>query len=84
METRWLSAIIAKEISLILQSKEEIFINQAKYIRDLLKRFDMGNSKLLSNPITILTKLDGAKQGTPLDAKIIKAWLVLYLTIGRP
>ena len=38
--------------------KEGIFINQAKYIKKLLKKFGMENAKALSTPMNPSTKLD--------------------------
>ena len=42
----------------IKQSKEGIFINQAKYIKDLLKKFGMKDAKTLCTSMNTLTKLD--------------------------
>ncbi|RVW17202.1 hypothetical protein CK203_108857 [Vitis vinifera] len=38
----------------IKQLKEETFINQAKYIRDLLKRFNMEEAKTMKTPMSSL------------------------------
>ena len=35
-----------------------IFINQSKYIRDFLKRFDMKNVKFCATPMSTKLKLD--------------------------
>ena len=40
----------------IKQSKEEIFINQAKYFKDLLKKFGMEDAKTLCTSMNTLTK----------------------------
>nr|CAN80699.1 hypothetical protein VITISV_000889 [Vitis vinifera] len=42
----------------IKQLKEGTFINQAKYIRDLLKRFNMEEAKTMKTPMTSSIKLD--------------------------
>ncbi|KAL6330086.1 hypothetical protein AAG906_040004 [Vitis piasezkii] len=42
----------------IKQLKEETFINQAKYIRDLLKRFKMEEAKTMKTPMSSSIKLD--------------------------
>ena len=38
----------------IKQLKEGTFINQAKYIRDLLKRFDIEEAKTMKTPMSSL------------------------------
>ena len=40
------------------QTSDDTFINQVKYIKDLLKRFGMKNSKPYSIPMSTSTKLD--------------------------
>ena len=42
----------------IKQSKEGNFINQSKYIKDLLKRFELGNAKPIKTPMSSTMKLD--------------------------
>ncbi|RVW39153.1 hypothetical protein CK203_078179 [Vitis vinifera] len=42
----------------IKQLKEGTFINQAKYIRDLLKRFNMKEAKTMKTPMSSSIKLD--------------------------
>ncbi|KAL6322554.1 hypothetical protein AAG906_009863 [Vitis piasezkii] len=42
----------------IKQLKEGTFINQAKYIRDLLKRFNMEETKTMKTPMSSSIKLD--------------------------
>ena len=42
----------------VRQTKESTFINQTKYVKDLLKRFGMDNSKTYSTPMSTSTRLD--------------------------
>ena len=42
----------------ILQSRERIFINQEKYTRNLLEKFEMTNSMKLSVPMAVGTRLN--------------------------
>ncbi|RVW33129.1 Retrovirus-related Pol polyprotein from transposon RE1 [Vitis vinifera] len=42
----------------IKQLKEGTFIDQAKYIRDLLKRFNMEEAKTMKTPMSSSIKLD--------------------------
>ncbi|RVW36694.1 hypothetical protein CK203_116660 [Vitis vinifera] len=51
----------------IKQLKEGTFINQAKYIRDLLKRFNMEEAKTMKTPMSSSIKLDNDEKGFWLD-----------------
>ncbi|RVW64588.1 hypothetical protein CK203_048484 [Vitis vinifera] len=47
----------------IKQLKEGTFINQAKYIRDLLKMFNMEEAKTMKTPMSSSIKLDNDEKG---------------------
>ncbi|RVW35392.1 hypothetical protein CK203_077069 [Vitis vinifera] len=47
----------------IKQLKEGIFINKAKYIKDLLKRFNMEEAKVMKTPMSSSIKLDMDEKG---------------------
>lgn len=70
----------------IKQTKDEIFINQSKYCKELLKRFDMDTCKDIATPMGSRTYLDQDESRTPID--ITKYWgmigSLLYLTASRP
>ena len=51
----------------IKQLKEGTFINQAKYIKDLLKKFNLEEVKAKSTPKVSSIKLDMDKKGKPID-----------------
>ena len=51
----------------IKQLKDRIFINQAKYIKELLKKYNIENAKSISNPMAVNTKLDSDEKGNPVD-----------------
>ncbi|RVW86579.1 hypothetical protein CK203_045609 [Vitis vinifera] len=53
----------------IKQLKEGTFINQAKYIRDLLKRFNMEESKTMKIPMSSSIKLDKDEKGARLKVR---------------
>ena len=53
----------------IKQTNNGTFINQAKYIKDLLKKFDMKAAKPLSTPMGTSTKLHIDEQGKPVDIR---------------
>ncbi|KAH9658003.1 hypothetical protein KPL70_023317 [Citrus sinensis] len=56
----------------IKQNEEEIFINQAKYVRDLLKRFSIDDSKTKNTPMSTTTKLDKDEKGKEVDIKMYR------------
>ena len=47
----------------IKQSSEGTFINQAKYTKELLKRFGMMRAKSLATPMSTSIKLDEDENG---------------------
>ena len=51
----------------IKQLKEETFINKVKYIRDLLKRFNMEEAKTMKTPMSSSIKLDKDEKGKSID-----------------
>ncbi|RVW21821.1 hypothetical protein CK203_112577 [Vitis vinifera] len=60
----------------IKQLKEGTFINQAKYIKDLLKRFNMEEAKVMKTPISSSIKLD-------MDEKELKERALVDLSFPR-
>ena len=51
----------------IKKTKDDIFINQAKYIKNLLKRFDLENAKSTKTPMSSTIKLDKDESGKEVD-----------------
>ena len=47
----------------IKQLEESIFINHAKYMRDLLKKYGLEGCKKISTPMATSTKIDVDEQG---------------------
>ena len=47
----------------IKQTEEGIFINQAKYLKDLLKRFGLEEGNIKSTPMSSTIKLDKDEKG---------------------
>ncbi|RVX07110.1 Retrovirus-related Pol polyprotein from transposon RE1 [Vitis vinifera] len=70
----------------IKQLKEGTFINQAKYIRDLLKRFNMEEAKTMKTPMSSSIKLDKDEKGKSIDSTMYRGMIgsLLYLTASRP
>ncbi|KAH9770963.1 hypothetical protein KPL71_012543 [Citrus sinensis] len=70
----------------IKQNEEGIFINQAKYVKDLLKRFGYDNGTEKSTPMSTTIKLDKDEKGKEVDIKTYRGMIgsLLYLTASRP
>ncbi|KAK8674769.1 hypothetical protein V6N13_032872 [Hibiscus sabdariffa] len=70
----------------IKQSKDGIFINQAKYIKEKLKKFGMENMKPQATPMSSSIKLDKDEEGKCVDSKLYRSMIgsLLYLTASRP
>ena len=47
----------------VKQSNDGIFINQAKYIKDILKKFGFEDVREIDTPISPITKLDKDEKG---------------------
>ena len=69
----------------IKKLKEGTFINQAKYIRDLLKRFNMEEAKTIRTLMSSSIKLDKNEKGKSIDSTIYRGMIsfLLYLTVSR-
>ena len=70
----------------IKQRSNKIFINQAKYTRELIKRFGLKDAKLSKTPMATTTKLDKDEQGINIDIKLYRSMIgsLFYLTASRP
>ena len=70
----------------IKQLKEGTFINQAKYIRDLLKKFNLEEVKAKNTPMGSSIKLDMDEKGKSVDQTKYRGMIgsLLYLAASRP
>ncbi|WVZ94453.1 hypothetical protein U9M48_040341 [Paspalum notatum var. saurae] len=70
----------------IKQGLEGTFVHQAKYTRDILKKFNMGDSKPTTTPMSTNTALDADEDGEAVDQKEFRGMIgsLLYLTATRP
>jgi hypothetical protein len=70
----------------IKQAKKGTFMHQAKYTKNIFKKFKMGDSKPMSTPMSTTTTLDADEDGEPVDQK--EYWSMIdslsYLTVTRP
>ncbi|GMI93135.1 cysteine-rich RLK (RECEPTOR-like protein kinase) 8 [Hibiscus trionum] len=70
----------------IKQRKDGTFINQAKYVNDMLKKFGLENVKLQATPMSSSIKLDKYEGCKCVDSKLYRSMIgyLLYLTASRP
>ena len=70
----------------IKQTNDGIFVNQAKYCKELIKRFRMENSKHLATPMSTGCYLDKDESDQPIDEKQYRGMIrsLLYLSASRP
>ena len=70
----------------IKQFKEGTFINQAKYVRDVLKKYNLEDVKAKSTPMSSFINLDMDEKGKPIDQTKYRGNIssLLYLTASRP
>jgi hypothetical protein len=69
----------------VKQTKDETFICQTKYVNDLLKRFDMDNSKPIKTPMATNAHLNLDEGGKSVDLKLCRFIIgsLLYLTASK-
>lgn len=67
------------------QTDKGIFISQSKYVRELLKKFGMDDSKLVSTPMVTRCKLSKDDESAKTDRSKYKYTIggLLYLTTTR-
>jgi hypothetical protein len=51
------------------QTKQGIFVHQAKYTKDLIKKFNMTELKSMSTPMSTATSLGLDEDGEPVDQR---------------
>ncbi len=70
----------------VKQMKEGIFIHQAKYTKDLMKKFNMAELKPMSTSMSMAAALDPDENGDAVDQREYRSMIgsLLYLTATRP
>jgi hypothetical protein len=53
----------------VKQTKQGTFVHQAKYMKDLMKKFNMAELKLVSTLMGLATTLDPDKNGKTIDQR---------------
>jgi hypothetical protein len=69
----------------VKRTQDGIFVHQGMYTKDIRKKFDMGEAKPLSMPMSMTTALDDDEDGEPVDQKGYRSMIgyLLYLTATR-
>ncbi|KAK2352230.1 hypothetical protein QL285_096543 [Trifolium repens] len=70
----------------IKQLEKGIFISQEKYVKDLLKKYKMNESKIMTTPMHPSNSLDKDEKGKNVSEKEYRGMIgsLLYLTASRP
>ncbi|GJX11842.1 retrovirus-related pol polyprotein from transposon TNT 1-94 [Tanacetum coccineum] len=70
----------------IKQMEDGIFFNQSKYIKEMLKKFGLEDSKPMKTPMSSDTKLTKDKECESVDSTKYRGMIgsLLYLTASRP
>ncbi|GJT59129.1 retrovirus-related pol polyprotein from transposon TNT 1-94 [Tanacetum coccineum] len=70
----------------IKQIEDDISFNQSKYIKEMLKKFGLENSKPMKTPMSSDTKLTKDEEGKSVDHTKYRGMIgsLLYLTASRP
>ena len=69
----------------IKQLKNDIFVSQEKYIKDMLKKFGMDDAKAICTPMGTNDNLDSDASGNMVDQKLYRSMIgsLLYVTASR-
>jgi hypothetical protein len=65
----------------VKQTKDGTFVHQAKYMKDLIKKFAMADARSLSTPMSTTTSLDLDEDGEVVDQREYRSMTgsLLYL-----
>jgi hypothetical protein len=69
----------------VKQMKQVTFVHQAKYMKDLMKKFNMIELKSVSTPISFIASLGPDEDGEAMDQREYRSMIgsLLYLTATR-
>jgi hypothetical protein len=70
----------------VKQTKQGTFVHQAKYTKDLMKKFNMAELKPVSTPMSSVASLGPDEDGEAVDQREYRNMIgsLLYLTVTRP
>jgi hypothetical protein len=68
------------------QVKQGMFIHQAKYTKDLMKKFNMAELKPVSTPMSMAMTLDPDENSEAVDQREYRSMIssLMYLTVTQP
>jgi hypothetical protein len=74
------------QLFLGLQIKQSKEVHQAKYTKDIVRKFKMEDSKAMATPMSMTTALDADEEGEHVDQKECRSMIgsLLYLMATRP
>jgi hypothetical protein len=69
----------------VKQMKQGTFVHQVKYMKDLIKKFNMAELKSMSTSMSSVASLDTDEDGEVVDQREYKSMIdsLLYLTATR-
>jgi hypothetical protein len=69
----------------VKQMKQNNFVHQANYMKDLIKKFAMADAKAVSTPMSMMTTLDPDEDGEMVNQREYRSMIdsLLYLTTTR-
>jgi hypothetical protein len=67
----------------VKQTKQGTFVHQAKYTKDLMKKFNMVDLKPMSTPMSMAISLGPGEDGEAIDQREYRSMIgsLLYLTV---
>jgi hypothetical protein len=70
----------------VKQMKKDIFIYQAKYTKELMKKFNIAELKPVSTPMSTAAALDLDENGEAINQREYRSMIssLLYLMVTRP
>jgi hypothetical protein len=70
----------------VKQTKKGMFVHQAKYTKDLTKKFNIAKLKPVSTPMSTIMALDPDENGKVVDQREYRSMIgsLLYLMVTRP
>jgi hypothetical protein len=70
----------------VKQTKQDTFVHQAKYTKDLIKKFNMAELKPVSTPMSSATSHGPDEDGEAMDQREYRSMIgsLLYLIATRP
>jgi hypothetical protein len=70
----------------VKKTRQGTFVHQAKYTKDLMKKFNMAELKPVSTPMSTATSVDPNENGVAVDQREYRSMIgsLLYLTVTRP